>query len=124
MAPADEEWPKPVWQCVHKHHALPKESWADVIASTKGRDADSRYRIGRNEVEQIEMETISGSGNEILPRKGTYERHFWRRLDRDIGACKGRRTKYIYVIYHFSGGAVHGYPVTEDWLKGIKGVDL
>lgn len=124
MAPADDEWPAPDWQYVHKHHSLPTETWADVLASTKGKYGNSRYKIGREEVRRIELESVTGQGNEILPRKGGHERHFWRKLDHDIGASKGSRTSYIYVVYHFSGGAVHGYPVTKNWLKSIDGVKL
>lgn len=124
MAPTDDEWPDPDWQYVHKHHSLPKESWAEVIASTRGKDDNSRYKIGQLDVQRIELEAVTGHGIEILPRKGTHERHFWRRMAHDIGANKGHRTRYLYVIYHYSGGAVHGYPVTEAWLKKIAGVDL
>jgi hypothetical protein len=62
-------------------------------------------------------------GTEILPRKGDAERHFWRAMAEDVGACKGERTRYIYVLYGLSG-AVHGYPVTEAWLRRIEGVNL
>jgi hypothetical protein len=75
-------------------------------------------------VRRIELESVSGRGNEILPRKGANERHFWRKMAHDVGASKGQRTSFIYVIFHFSGGAVHGYPVTEAWLRRIEGVEL
>jgi hypothetical protein len=131
VPPTNEEWPPPRWVFVHKHHSLPRESLNDIIASTTARGSDSRYTIGRDEVQRIELETVAGNdddvaprGTEILPRKRPNERHFWRRLPFVIGASEGQRTNYIYVVYNFSGGAVHGYQVTEEHLRGIEGISL
>jgi hypothetical protein len=133
VAPADTQWPDPQWVYVHKHHRPPGVGEAAILASTAKKDSPSVYLIDRNIVRRVELETVDGFnrpdnantvGHEILPRKGSQERHFWRELPDNIGASKGQRTKFIYVLYHFSGGAVHGYPVTREYLQSIPGVDL
>jgi hypothetical protein len=98
-----------------------------------GRDGDSIYRLSRVEVERMELEVVRRALEEIRnggvatfeihPRKNPeHERHFWSRRGEDIGACKGEKTEFIYVIYHISG-VVHGYPITKALLRQ-KGVDL
>jgi hypothetical protein len=44
-------------------------------------------------------------------------------MTEDIGASKGERTRFVYVVYHL-GGAVHGYPITAAMLRQIPGVTL
>ena len=131
--PADTQWPNPNWVRVGKHHRIPGAGWAEHLESTAPKDSDGRYVIDADEVERIELEMVEGTnradvvnrvGNEIIPRKGPMERHFWREMDDYIGASKGQRVKFIYVLYNYSGGVVHGYPVTKDYLKTIRGVNL
>jgi hypothetical protein len=90
-----------------------------------GREGNSVYRLSPAEIQQIELDVVRRpgiAGFEIFPRKADHERHFWSRSGGYIGACKGERTEFIYVIYHLDG-TVHGYPITEALLRQ-KGVEL
>lgn len=126
--PDDSEWGPPRWWYISRHHSRANETWEQLLNQSRGREGNGIYRINRDEVRQAELETIGNLnqsvaplGHEIRPRKASHERHFWREFVVDIGASKGERTRYIYVLYHLSG-AVHGYPITETLLRE-KGVD-
>ena len=60
-------------------------------------------------------------GEEIIAKRTSIKRQYWKHMDRIIGASSGQETSYVYVEYHMSGH-VHGRPITEGELrkKGVK----
>lgn len=87
---------------------------------------DSLYNpyLNQGDIELWEMECATDDtkrGGELDTGKCHFRR-FYRRLPNEIGASQGEKTSYILVQYN-SDGAVHGYPVTEGYLRS-KGATL
>ena len=74
-----------------------------------------------DEVQRIELETVSDTAYEIHPRRyPDRQRHFVRDMGYTVGACKGVPTSKIYVLYNIEG-TVHGYPVTDELVQRYTG---
>jgi hypothetical protein len=58
----------------------------------------------------------TGAAEGELPINVCHVRRFYRRFKDEIGASAGVKTNFILVQYA-SNGDVHGYPVTESYLK-------
>jgi hypothetical protein len=131
MAPmsADAQFRAPVWSEVasRKHRRSGptwRQKWADSELARWTTHNDSVYSpyLTRDTIERIEMETVQGQGVEINVAAPHFRR-FYRRFDGMIGASEGKKTQYILVQWN-RDGTVHGYPVTERYLRQQKGVDL
>jgi len=99
-----------------------------LAASTaSGNDSVYNPNLTRNDIEAIEMEcvrraiAVPAAHNE-LQLTICHVRRFYVKLGNLIGASEGIKTDYILVQYE-NDGSVHGWPVTEKYLK-LQGVVL
>jgi hypothetical protein len=74
----------------------------------------------------MEMDVVAGQherdrGEEIIAKRTSKRKIYWKQMDHIVGASNGRETSYIYVEYG-SMGNVHGRPITKEELrkKGAK----
>ena len=118
----EAEFAPPRWVRMPKHRKVgprAKKLWERSIlaAQTGERDEPSVYDPGLtdDEIREMEMNCVQGGGIE-LPQRACTLRRFYRAFPRCIGASEGKKTDYIMVQYDESG-AVHGYPVTMDYLR-------
>ena len=69
-----------------------------------------------HEIREMEMDCVLRGMGMALPQRVPHVRRFYRVFDRAIGASNGEKTECILVQYN-SDGAVHGYPVTREYLR-------
>lgn len=116
-------WHAPAWnEDASRKHRLggphAKRNWERSItkAITKGGDHPSVYDPNLNplEIERIEMQTIDAAFE--LPQRLCTVRYFARDVGRIVGACNGEFADWVFVKYN-ADGSVHGYPLTQEYLK-------
>ena len=124
----DVPFVNPRWEGYPKHRRMRGPSaegmWErSELAKMTGRPGQpAQYdpNLTDPDIHGMEMGCIARSELELTPRRRPHVREFYGRFPQYIGASEGKKTKYIYVEYHQSG-AVHGRPVTGEFLKK-KGV--
>jgi hypothetical protein len=122
VATAGPAWNPPTWSDHgQKHFPRPNVPWKAIVEGTGTGKKIAKYHpnLTRASIEQLEMETVTGQWNEILPHPKPNTRMFWRELPDlgfPVGASGGRETTYVYVEYN-SSGPVHGRPMTPEELR-------
>lgn len=93
-----------------------------LVDDTVGRRKKSLYNpyLSRNEIRLMELACIKIAKSDLnegeLPINVCHVRRFYKRFADPIGASEGAKTNFILVQYSYTG-EVHGYPVTEDYLR-------
>lgn len=121
--------------------------WAEIASRAhrcSGRDAQRRWDMSfltqdttggkslydpymqRNQIRDMELSCVTIQQNTDsegeLPVDVCHVRRFYRRYQDQIGASEGVKTNCILVQYA-SNGDVHGYPVTESYLR-LQGAQI
>ena len=124
MGGCDVQWFEPYWDELagRKHRKRgPRyiKQWdrSLIVAFTAdGRESIYNPELTLDQIERLEMSTVQGDAGGELILQICHVRKFWRRLAEDIGASQGKKTNYVLVQYN-NNGSVHGYPVTESYLR-------
>lgn len=118
-------WSQPTWNEVasarhrDKRQAAISE-WGRSLYAANTFKRKSKYdpNLTRHDIQRIEMECVRDARlrNGELPPTICGVRRYYRWFRDFIGASDGTKTNYIVVI-HEATGDVHGFPVTEKYLK-------
>jgi hypothetical protein len=120
------EYQNPQWDPIgtRKHRSNKKSNWERSItrAFTAGQDQPAMFdpHLTDREIESMQLDCLREGMGKLI-HDYCHKRVYYRKIDREIGASRGERTRFILVEYHNSG-LVHGRPITATELKRDKKV--
>jgi hypothetical protein len=104
-----------------KHWPLYSEDWTKVIRGTGGPEGVARYHTSLTlaDIERMEIGCVAGPndrdrGQEIVAKRRSHLKLYWKHMGRVVGASNGEETEYIFVEYG---------PMTVSQLRA-KGAEL